>query len=80
MIASLRRLLALRPLLGMALLGMAVLGMAVLGVPVVVLLTVGLMTVFAVKALPPGPPRADARRDRRDLAHQAVAYAVGRRP
>lgn len=41
MIASLLRLLALRPLLGMA----------VLGVPVIVLLAVGLITVFAVKAM-----------------------------
>jgi hypothetical protein len=41
MIASLLRLLALRPLLGMA----------ILGVPVVVLLAIGLMTVLAVKAL-----------------------------
>jgi hypothetical protein len=40
-IASVLRLLALRPLLGMA----------VLGVPVLVLLAVGLVTVFAVKAL-----------------------------
>lgn len=41
MIAALLRLLALRPLFGMA----------VLGVPVVVLIAIGLVTVFAVKAV-----------------------------
>jgi hypothetical protein len=40
-IASLLRLLALRPLLGMA----------VLGVPVIALIAIGLVTVFAVKAV-----------------------------
>ena len=41
MLASVLRLIALRPLLGMA----------ILGVPVLVLLAVGLVTVFAVKAI-----------------------------
>jgi hypothetical protein len=40
MIASLLRLLALRPLLGMA----------ILGIPIVVLIAIGLATVLAVKA------------------------------
>ncbi|MEQ1691180.1 MAG: hypothetical protein ABMA00_07845 [Gemmatimonas sp.] len=41
MIASLFRLLALRPLLSMA----------ILGIPVLMLVAVGLVTIFAVKAL-----------------------------